>query len=57
MTEEKHIKNADEAVKILLDLMNTPQMVSIHFEFDCGADILPMVVYTIKRFAVGEDEA
>lgn len=49
---KKIIKNADEACDILKSLMETPQLVSLHFEFDIGVDRSPMVDYRIKRFAL-----
>lgn len=50
----KIIKNEEEAIKILRELMKTPQLVDLHFEFDIGTDKLPMVQYEVKRFAYGE---
>lgn len=51
MSERKIIRNADEACEILKSLMETPQLVSLHFEFDIAVDGVPMVDYRIKRFA------
>ena len=51
MSGRKIIRNADEACDILKSLMETPQLVSLHFEFDIGVDSSPMVNYRIKRFA------
>lgn len=48
---KKIIKNADEACNILKSLMETPQLLSLHFEFDIGTDRLPVVDYRIKRLA------
>lgn len=48
---KKIIKNADEACDILKSLTETPQLVSLHFEFDIGVDKIPMIDYRIKRFA------
>lgn len=48
----KIIRNADEACSILKSLMETPQLVSLHFEFDIGVDRSPVVDYRIKRFAL-----
>ena len=51
MSERKIVRNADEACEILKSLMETPQLVTLHFEFDIGDDKIPMVDYRIKRFA------
>ena len=51
MSEIKIVRNADEACEILKYLMETPQLVSLHFEFDIGVDGVPMVDYRIKRLA------
>ena len=51
MSERKIIRNADEACDILKSLMETPQLVSLHFEFDIDVGDAPMVNYRIKRFA------
>ena len=56
MSQRKIIKNADEACKILKSLIETPQLVSLHFEFDISVDSAPMVDYRIKRFACGFTE-
>lgn len=56
MSQRKIIRNADEACEILKSLMETPQLVSLHFEFDIGVDRSPMVDYRIKRFAYGLTE-
>lgn len=50
----KIIKNEEEAIEILRELMKTPQLVDLHFEFEIGVDKLPMVQYEIKRFAYRE---
>jgi hypothetical protein len=51
MSQRKIIRNADEACEILKSLMETPQLVSLHFEFDIGVNGGPIVDYRIKRFA------
>lgn len=53
---KKVIRSADDACKILKSLIETPQLVSLHFEFDVGVDRSPMVDYRIKRFACGFTE-
>lgn len=53
---KKIARSADEACKILKSLTETPQLVSLHFEFDIGVDRSPMVDYQIKRFAFGVTE-
>jgi hypothetical protein len=52
----KIIKSADEACEILKSLMQTPQLRSLHFEFDISYDCVPMVDYRIKRFAYREEK-
>lgn len=51
MSKRKLIRNADEACEILKSLMETPELVSLHFEFDIGVNGGPIVDYRIKRFA------
>ena len=46
------VKNADEAARILVELMQTEQLVSLHFEFDIAVDEVPRVRYTVNRFAI-----
>ena len=45
------IDNAWAGAKILHDLLNTPQMRSLHFELDVTLDGLPIVKYSVERFA------
>jgi hypothetical protein len=56
MSDRKIIRNADEACDILKSLMETPQLVSLHFEFDIGVNGGPIVDYRIKRFAYKSTE-
>ena len=46
------VKNADEAARILVELMQTEQLVSLHFEYDIAVDEVPRVRYTVNRFAI-----
>lgn len=56
MVTVKNVFDVDEAIKILLDLIKTPQLCDIHFEFDARVEKAPSVSYTIKRFAVKTNE-
>lgn len=42
--------SADEAAKILRNIMETPMLISVHFEFDIDPMNGGIVEYTIKRF-------
>ena len=48
----KIVKNADEAARILKELVETPQATRVHFEFDfmAGGGV-PRVSYSVDRFA------
>ena len=55
---KKIVQNEEEAIKILREIMKTPQLLSVHFEFDISNIEPPTVEYTIRRFAYrmeGED--
>lgn len=52
----KIIRNADEAAEILKELMDTPQLIELHFEFDISVNSGPIVTYKVERFAYGEEE-
>ena len=45
------VKNAEEAARILVELAQTDQMYSLHFEFDAYLDSAPKIEYTVKRYA------
>ena len=51
-TVRRNIPTGEAAAQILLDLMKTPQLLKLHFEFDVGSDGVPYVEYTVNRFAV-----
>ena len=53
---KKMIRNADEAAKILKELMDTPKLTRLHFEFDISVNSAPTVAYKVERFAYGEEE-
>ena len=53
---KKIVKNADEAAEILKELMDTPQLIELHFEFDISVNSGPTVAYKVKRFAFAEEE-
>jgi len=50
------IADAEEAARIFLNIMNTPYLASVHFEFDAGTDRAPLITYTVKQFAIGKEE-
>ena len=55
---KKIVQNEEEAINILREIMKTPQLFSLHFEFDISNVEAPQVEYTIRRFAYrmeGED--
>ena len=51
-TVRRSIQTGEAAAQILLDLMKTPQLLKLHFEFNVGPDGVPYVEYTVNRFAV-----
>lgn len=56
MTYAKPVQSGETAAQILLDLMQTPQLSRLNFEFEVGVERLPFVKYTVERFAVDEDQ-
>lgn len=52
----KPIDNATEACKVLMGLMETPQICNLHFEFDIGRGGAPMVCYKVERFVYPEED-
>lgn len=56
VTGVKPIDNAKEAAKIMLELMETPQIRSLHFEFEIGVRSAPTVEYTVERLVIPEEE-
>lgn len=56
MVKQKSVESAEEAIGLLRDLMNTPQMCELHFEFDCSIGYVPYVQYQVKRYVVKEEE-
>lgn len=56
MIYAKPVQSGETAAQILLDLMQTPQLSRLKFEFECGDDQLPFVKYTVERFAVDGDQ-
>lgn len=47
---------ANEAATLLRELVETPYLISIHFEYDEAADRCPTVRYKIERAIVVEGE-
>ena len=45
-----YVKSAEEAGKILLKLMDTPQLISVRFTFEAGINGVPMVSYDVSSF-------
>ena len=56
MIYAKPVQNGETAAQILLDLMQTPQLSRLKFEFEVGIEGLPFVKYTVERFAVDGDQ-
>lgn len=56
MIYAKPVQNGETAAQILLDLMQTPQLSRLKFEFEVGVERLPFVKYTVERFAVDGDQ-
>ena len=48
------VDDAWVAVKILQELIETPFMRHLHFEFDIKVGEVPTVMYTIERSAIWE---
>ena len=55
MEKVKTIDNATEACKVLMGLMETPQICGLHFEFDIVRGSTPIVRYKVERFVYPED--
>lgn len=49
------IDSADEACKVLMGLMETPQIFRLHFEFDVSSSSVPVLKYEVERFVWPED--
>lgn len=56
MVYAKPVQSGETAAQILLDLLQTPQLSRLNFEFEVGVDRLPFVKYTVERFAVDVDQ-
>lgn len=52
----KVVQDESEAVKILHEIMQTPQLRSVHFTFDVGVGFGPIVRYEVERFAFCEEQ-
>ena len=46
--------SAEEAAKILVDLMHTPMIRSLHFTFKADCASVPTVEYCVERFVYEE---
>lgn len=58
MTHGKLVMDtAEEAVKLLEELIKTPQLVELDFHFTLGVDEIPMADYRIKHFVIKEGGA
>jgi len=42
----------ETASQALLELLNTPQITSLHFEFDCKVDEIPTMTYSVERLSL-----
>ena len=45
------------AAEVLTELVNTPQLTGLHFEFDCEVDEIPSMKYEVRRLSVKEKPA
>ena len=48
--------STEEAIKTFTELINTPRLRSIHFEFEAAIGVIPVVRYSIERFSVPKGE-
>lgn len=55
-TFARKVQTGETAAEILLDLMKTPQLSHLKFEFETGVDCIPFVTYTVSRAAVEIEE-
>ena len=46
----------ETAAEVLTELVNTPQLTGLHFEFDCEVGEVPTMRYEVKRFSVKEEQ-
>lgn len=57
INNKKWIDGAFEiASETLLDILKTPQLTGVHFEFDCRVDDLPKITYEIERLSLKDPE-
>lgn len=46
----------ETASKTLLELLNTPQIADLHFEFDYSHNEVPTMTYRINRYSIKEEQ-
>ena len=57
MSDKKEwIVGAFETAEALRELLNTPQLTGLHFEFDCEVDEIPKMTYRVNRLSLKEIE-
>lgn len=45
------------AAQVLTELVNTPQLTGLHFEFDCKLGEVPIMKYEVQRLSLKEEPA
>ena len=51
-----YIETAEEAAKIMLEIVKTPGASAVQFKFDMEVDSIPYVEYRVKRFVKVDDK-
>lgn len=46
----------ETAAEVLTELVNTPQLTGLHFEFDCNVDEVPTMAYEVRRLSLKEEQ-
>ena len=46
----------ETAAQVLTELVNTPQLTGLHFEFDCEVNEVPTMSYEVRRLSVKEEQ-
>ena len=45
-----YVESAESAAALLTELIKTPKLKAIHFEYDSSVEEVPIVKYSIERF-------
>lgn len=51
------VASFETAAEVLTELVNTPQLTGLHFEFNCEADEVPTMRYEVRRLSLKEKPA